>query len=121
MDQATHHSRRKFTGANLDDQALYSLKWESTFAALSSTLTNGDSSRFFAAMDVYQDPIDRILEEFPTFGLVANKGASAEDNPNWGEAMHGPHSDGFLKASTVEIRERVRLCHRCGHGLGGHQ
>ena len=42
---------------------------------------NGDSSRYFAAMDIHQDPFDLTLDEFPTLGLVSK--AVAEDNPNF--------------------------------------
>ena len=55
--------------------------------------TNGETSWFFADMDVLQDPLDLVLDNFPTFGLVSR--ASAEDNPGISEAMNGPNSEGF--------------------------
>ena len=62
---------------------------------------NGESSWFFADMDVLQDPLDLVLDNFPTFGLVSR--APAEDNPGFGKAVNGPNSEGFWEGSAKEI------------------
>jgi len=69
--------------------------------------SNGDSSRYFAVMDIHQDPFDLTLDEFPTLGLV-NK-AAAEDNPNFGQAMNGPNAESFWDASVKEISTLQKL------------
>jgi len=58
-------------------------------------------------MDVHQDPLDLILDKFPTFGLVSQ--ASAEDNPNFGQAMNGPNAEEFWDASAREISTIQKL------------
>ena len=63
--------------------------------------TNGETSRFFADMDVLQDSPDLVLDDFPAFGLVSR--VSAEDNPGFGEAKNGPNSEGFWESSAKEI------------------
>jgi len=74
---------------------------------LASNAKNGDVSRYFAAMDVHQDPLDLILDEFPTFDLVSQ--ASAEDNPNFGQATNGPNAEGFWDASARDISTLQKL------------
>ena len=54
-------------------------------------------------MYILQDPLDLTLDKFPTLALAAHKSASAADNPRWQEAMKGDHTDGFAKASTLDI------------------
>ena len=102
-DQALHFSKRKFSHSYLDSLSDASLDWNTSFASLASSLDDRDSRRFFASMDVLQDPFDLCLDGFPTFALSAHKSASSADNPRWHEAMKGPNADGFLKASTLEI------------------
>ena len=75
--------------------------------------TNEDSSHYFyfASMDVYQDPLDLIMDEFPTLGLVSK--AAPEDNPNFGQAMNdGPNTEEFWDASPWEIStfQKLRSC-----------
>jgi len=78
---AESFSKRHMHGYDLDQQRLNEIDWGISLSTLASNAKNRDVSRYFAAMDVHQDPLDLILDEFPTFGLVSQ--ASAEDNPNW--------------------------------------
>ena len=87
----------------LDSLSDSSLQWGDFFAALTESINDQDSHRFFAPMDVLQDPFDFTINTFPTFSLAALKSASSADNPCWHEAMKGPNADGFLCVSTLEI------------------
>ena len=102
-DQALHFSKQKFSLSYLDSLSDASLQWGDSFAALAESIDDQDSRRFFASMDVLQDPFDFTIDTFPTFALAAHKSASSADNPRWHEAMKGPNADGFLRASTLEI------------------
>ena len=102
-DQALHFSKQKFTLSYLDSLSDSLLQWGDSFAALAESIDDQDSRRFFASMDVLQDPFDFTIDAFPTFALAAHKSASSADNPRWHEAMKGPNADGFLRASTLEI------------------
>jgi hypothetical protein len=102
-DQSLHSSKQKYPQSFFTNFELFNLDWSSSVSTLTDTLENGDSQRFFATMDVLQDPLDLCIDEFPTFALQARKSASADDNPRWNDAMNGPHRDGFLKAQSVEI------------------
>ena len=102
-DQALHFSKQKFSLSYLDSLSDSSLQWGDSFAALAESIDDQDSRRFFASMDVLQDPFDFTIDTFPTFALAAHKSASSADNPRWHEAMKGPNADGFLRASTLEI------------------
>ena len=103
QDQSSYFSRQKFTKSFLLAQDLRTLDWDSSFIGLAESMQDRDSQRFFASMDVNQDPLDLTIDEFPTLALSARKSASAADNPRWHEAMSGEHADGFLRASTLEI------------------
>ena len=103
QEQSEYFSRQKFSQAFLTARDFRHLDWDSSFLGLASSLSDNDSKRFFASMDVHQDPLDLSIDTFPTLGLAAVKSASAADNPRWNEAMRGEHADGFLRASVLEI------------------
>ena len=105
---AESFSKIHMHGYDLDQQKLNDIDWGTSLLMLASNAKNGDVSRYFAAMDVYQDPLDLILDEFPKFGLVSQ--ASAEDNPNFGQAMNGPNAEGFWDASAREISTLQKFC-----------
>ena len=102
-DQALYFLKQKFSLSKIDLLSDSSLQWGDSFGALAESIDDQDSRRFFASMDVLQDPFDFTLDQFPTFALAAHKSASSADNPRWHEAMKGPNADGFLRASTLEI------------------
>ena len=103
VEQSNYYSRQKFPKSFLEAKDFRSLDWNESFLSLAHSIEDRDSRRFFAAMDVLQDPLDLSIDEFPTLALAARKSASAADNPRWNEAMKGEHADGFLRASTLEI------------------
>jgi hypothetical protein len=79
------------------------LDWGNAISYLSqeSVTPSGDSRRFFAAMDVLQNPLTLELDDFPTFGFISK--ASADDNPRFEQAMNGPNAEGFWEAGAKEI------------------
>ena len=79
---------------------------------------NGDSSCYFALMDVYQDPLDLTLDECPTLGLVSK--AATEDNPSFGQTMNGFNAEGSWDANALEIStlQTFRSCTQTKHAQG---
>ena len=102
---AAHNAKRKFTRTDLDSFEIANLDWKDSLALLASSpdVVNGDSCRFFASMDILEDPFGLGLDDFPAFGLVNRLSAASADNPRFKEAMSGPNAEGFLKASVLEI------------------
>ena len=103
-DQALHFSKQHFSLSYLNLLSDSSLQWGDLFAALTESIDEQDSCRFFASMDVLQDLFNFTINMLPTFALAAaHKSATSADNPLWHEAMEGPNADGLLRASTLEI------------------
>jgi hypothetical protein len=44
-----------------------------------------------------------VCQDIHPFFLSAKTGISAEDNPNWGEAMSGPEAEKYWEAAKIEI------------------
>ena len=106
---AEQFGNRKLRGNDLHGYEFSTINWGDSLSMLAgnSKDSNGDSSRYFASMDVNQDPLDLTLDEFPTLGLASK--AAAEDNPNFGQAMNGPNAEGFWDASVKEISTLQKL------------
>jgi hypothetical protein len=102
-DSAESFENRRLRGFDLDYYKISQMDWGDSFSFLmqESNTKNGDSRRFFANMDVLQDPLSLDLDDFPTFGFISK--ASADDNPRFDQAMNGPNSEGFWEASVKEI------------------
>ncbi|GFH50753.1 hypothetical protein CTEN210_07229 [Chaetoceros tenuissimus] len=88
---------------DLDNHFVQGLSWEESVSALSAKdkFANDDARRFFARMEVLQDPETLDMSDFPTLAFAAR--ASADDNPRFDEAMRGPNAEGFWQASAKEI------------------
>jgi hypothetical protein len=60
---------------------------------------NGEESRrFFATMDVLQDPLSFDLDGFQTFGFISK--ASTDNNSCIDQALNGRNSEGLGEASV---------------------
>jgi len=44
-----------------------------------------------------------VCQDIHPFFLSAITGISAQDNPNWGEAMSGPEAEQYREAAKIEI------------------
>ena len=104
-DHAAYNSKRKFTRLELDSFDIGDLDWKESLALLAGSpdVVNGDARRYFASMDIMEDPFGLGLDDFPTFGLVNRLSAASADNPRFNEAMAGPNAEGFINASVLEV------------------
>jgi hypothetical protein len=92
---------RKYTAQQLEVNHFNGLDWEGSVSLLASSSENGDCKRFFASMDVYQDPLSLELNELSPLAFITR--ASAADNPRFHEAIAGSNKEGFWDAMQVEI------------------
>lgn len=102
-DNAESFGNRRLRGFDIDSYQTNMLDWGNAVSYLmnESITPNGNARRFFAEMDVLQDPLSLELDDFPTFGFISK--ASADDNPRFEQAMNGPNAEGFWEAGAKEI------------------
>ena len=98
---ADYRMGRKYSAQQLEANHFNGLDWEGSVSLLASSLENGDCKRFFASMDVYQDPLSLELDELSPLAFITR--ASAADNPRFHEAIAGSNKEGFWDAMQVEI------------------
>lgn len=67
-----HFLKIDLRGFDLDCYQISQMDWGDSFSSLmqESNTKNGDLHRFFANMDVLQDPLSLDLDDLPTFGFI---------------------------------------------------
>jgi hypothetical protein len=72
-DGAESFEKRRLHGFDFDQFQNTMLDWGTNailYLTKESVTPSGDSRRFFAAMDVLQNPLTLELDDFPTFGFI---------------------------------------------------
>jgi len=59
------------------------------------------AKRFFNIMEKEADPVTGELDNLHPLAFAVK--AANEDNPRWGDALHGENSEGFWEAMVKEI------------------
>ena len=71
-DQALYFLKQKFSLSKIDLLSDSSLQWGDSFAALTESIDDQDSHRFFASKDVLQDLFNFTIDTLPLLLLLIN-------------------------------------------------
>jgi hypothetical protein len=97
-------SQQKIRALDLEQQYVHEkLDWSQAINSMQS----GTLGAYWAEMECNTDPTYNTVEEWNP-SIISVK-ANANNNPNWGQAISGPHSEGYWQACIKEYETLIRM------------